>query len=343
MQKIAVAILNWNGKHYLERFLPSVVAHSHEHAEVWIIDNGSNDRSLEWVRKELPQVKIYENGQNYGFARGYNEGLRHIQADLYVLLNSDVEVTENWIPPVVDLMNQAQLAACQPKILDYKRKEWFEHAGATGGFIDRFGFVFCAGRIFDSFEKDEGQYDANKEVFWASGASLFVKSDVYHEIGGLDEDFFAHMEEIDLCWRMKNRGYKVGACGGSIVYHVGGGTLDNVDPFKTYLNFRNNLFILVKNYHYGSLTWLIFQRLILDGIASVRFLTEGKFSYVKAVLRAHASFYRHLPRMWKKRKHIRTVMNNSNRVGWYQRSVIVDYYFGKKAHFSDLDQEAFLH
>ncbi|WP_306644144.1 glycosyltransferase family 2 protein [Sanyastnella coralliicola] len=343
VQKIAVAILNWNGRHYLEKFLPSVVQHSRDHAEVWIIDNGSTDDSLELLRTQFPEVKIHENKKNYGFAQGYNEGLKHIQADIYVLLNSDVEVTANWIPPVVEYMESSDLTACQPKILDYNKKEWFEHAGATGGFIDKYGFVFCAGRIFDGFEKDEGQYDENKEVFWASGASLFIRAEKYHLVGGLDEDFFAHMEEIDLCWRLKNRGYKIGACGKSVVYHVGGGTLDKLNPFKTFLNFRNNLFILVKNYHYGSLFMLIMKRLVLDGIAGMRFLTEGKLSYTLAVLKAHGSFYAHLGGMRKKRKDIRSRITEPNRVGWYESSIIVDYYFKKKAHFTELDRTDFPH
>lgn len=342
MDDIAVAILNWNGLHHLQRFLPSVVEHSTEHASVWIIDNDSSDGSLKWVREQYPQVQILENDKNYGFARGYNEGLKRINAKYYVLLNSDVEVTENWIPPVIEYMKEERLAACQPKIRDYKRKEWFEHAGATGGFIDRFGYVFCAGRIFDGFEKDHGQYDANKEVFWASGASLFVEAKAYHEVEGLDEDFFAHMEEIDLCWRLKNLGYRIGACGKSTVYHVGGGTLDKLDPFKTYLNFRNNLFILVKNYHYGSLSWLLFRRMVLDGVAAFRFLTEGKFSYVRSVLKAHGSFYRSYRKMKRKRRIIRQHLK-TNRSGWYCRSIIVDYYFKKYKHFTDLPQDAFLH
>ena len=341
MQKTAVAILNWNGLTYLQKFLPSVVEHSTEVADVWIIDNGSEDASLEWVRSTFPQVKIHENNDNYGFAKGYNEGLKHIPADVYVLLNSDVEVTKNWIPPVLKYMEDEGLSACQPKIHDYNRKEWFEHAGATGGFIDKHGFVFCAGRIFDSFEKDLGQYDEDKEVFWASGASLFIKADAYHEVGGLDEDFFAHMEEIDLCWRLKNRGMHIGCCGHSIVYHVGGGTLNKVDPFKTYLNFRNNLFLLVKNYRGGSLYLLLFKRLVLDGVAGVRFLTEGNFSYTKAVLRAHGSFYKMFGLMKRKRKELASKLNNPNLTGLYQRSILVDFYLKKKRHFSDLDPEAF--
>ena len=342
MPNIAVVILNWNGIHYLEQFLPSVVEHSSQHAEVWVVDNGSTDDSIAYLNKNWPTVKIHNNKTNHGFAKGYNEGLKHIEADVYVLLNSDVEVTPNWIPPVIEFMEEKNMTACQPKIRDFHRKEWFEHAGATGGFIDKDGYVFCAGRIFDGFEKDEHQYDANKEVFWASGASLFVNANAYHEVDGLDEDFFAHMEEIDLCWRLKNKGMRVGACGASHVYHVGGGTLDKLNPFKTYLNFRNNLFILVKNYHQGSLIPLFFRRLLLDGVAGFRFLTEGKFSYTLAVLKAHFSFYAALPKMLKKRKRIRAGMTEPNRAGWYKQSILKMYFLKKKHTFSELDSSDFI-
>lgn len=348
---VAVAILNWNGLNFLQRFLPSVVEHSTERGEVWIIDNGSSDQSLDWVRSNHPEVAIHENGKNYGFAKGYNIGLQEIEAEFYVLLNSDVEVTADWIDPVIDYMQEANLVACQPKILDHHRRQWFEHAGATGGFIDRNGFVFCAGRIFNAFEEDKGQYDTNKEVFWASGASLFIRSEAYHSVNGLDEDFFAHMEEIDLCWRLKNQGLAVGACGESKVYHVGGGTLDKLNPFKTFLNFRNNLFILVKNYHYGSLTRLIIKRMLLDGVAAFRFLTEGKWSYFTAVFKAHVSFYSKLPLMLRKRKAIRAGLVNPpsgrqaaapNRKGWYTGSIIREYFLQKKQRFDQLDQGKFL-
>lgn len=341
--RVAVVILNWNGLRYLQTFLPAVVKHSRNDAEVWIIDNGSEDESCKWVQNNFPDVRIHQNEKNYGFAKGYNEGLRHIAADYYVLLNSDVEVTSNWIPPVIDYMSLAGLAACQPKIRDYNRRAYFEHAGATGGFIDRHGYVFCAGRIFNSFEEDLGQFDENKEVFWASGAALFIRSKDYHLVGGFDEHFFAHMEEIDLCWRLKNQGAAIGACGKSTVYHVGGGTLDKVDPFKTFLNFRNNLYILVKNYHQSALLPLLVKRFVLDGIAGVRFLTEGKWSYFLAVLKAHFSFYVHAGRMLKKRKQLRSQPSfNPNRFGWYKGSILVDYFLRKKHSFHQLDQTRFL-
>lgn len=344
--EVAVVILNWNGVGFLKKFLPSVINHSRNKAVIWVADNGSSDDSVAWLRAEHPEVHIWLNHHNYGFARGYNLALANIPAHTYVLLNSDVEVTPEWISPVLDYMQASGVVACQPKIRDFHRKTWFEHAGATGGFIDRNGFVFCSGRIFNTFEEDRGQYNSNKEVFWASGACLFIRSEVYHQIGGLDEDFFAHMEEIDLCWRLKNAGYGIGACGESHVYHVGGGTLDKHNPFKTYLNFRNNLYILVKNYHYGSLLLLLLKRMVLDGIAAFRFITEGKFSYFTAVFKAHLSFYGSLGTMLRKRRAIKVSLNKSraiaNRKGWYQSSIVRDYFFKGKTIFRDLDQADFL-
>lgn len=342
MFDIAVVILNWNGLSFLQQFLPGVVAHSGADAKVCVIDNASTDQSVTWIQQHFPDVLIVQNALNYGFAKGYNEGLKHIHANYYVLLNSDVEVTENWIPPVIEYMKRDGIAAAQPKILDFNRKSFFEHAGATGGFIDKDGFVFCAGRIFDSFEEDQGQYNTNKEVFWASGAALFIDSAAYHNAGGLDEDFYAHMEEIDLCWRLKNMGLKIGACGQSTVYHVGGGTLSKINPFKTFLNFRNNLFILVKNYHDSNLTLRLIRRMLLDGVAAFRFLSEGKSSYFIAVFKAHMSFYFYFGKMAKKRRNLKAAISQPNKTGWYRKSILVEYYLRKKKKFSELDANSFL-
>jgi GT2 family glycosyltransferase len=343
---VAVVILNWNGLRFLQQFLPAVVKHTPEHVAIWIADNGSTDGSIDWVRKTFKRIHIHENRHNFGFARGYNVALQHIHADTYVLLNSDVEVSENWIQPVINYMASGRLVACQPKIIDYHQRDTFEHAGATGGFIDRNGYVFCAGRIFNSFERDHGQYNANKEVFWASGACLFIKAAVYHELEGFDEDFYAHMEEIDLCWRLKNRGHAIGACGESHVYHVGGGTLHKLNPFKTFLNFRNNLFILVKNYHRSPIFLLLVKRMVLDGVAAFRFLTEGKWSYFIAVIKAHVSFYAKSITMFKKRRRLlkanRDLQQTPNETGWYTGSIVRDYFIANKHHFTDLDQEQFL-
>ncbi|MDP4665648.1 MAG: glycosyltransferase family 2 protein [Flavobacteriaceae bacterium] len=341
MKETAVVILNWNGLNYLQTFLPKVLEYSKELADVWVIDNASTDDSMAYLAT-LEEVKTLQLDINYGFSKGYNMGLAQIEAKHYVLLNSDVEVTQNWLAPVLDFMKEANLAACQPKVLSYHQKDHFEYAGATGGFMDCDGFVFCAGRIFDTHEKDLGQYNENKEVFWASGAALFVRSEVYHECGGLDEDFFAHMEEIDLCWRMKNRGYKIGACGRAIVYHVGGGTLNKINPFKTYLNFRNNLYMFLKNEFTKPIFFALLKRMVLDGIAGTRFLFEGNFSYTLAVLKAHFSFYRNLPLMCKKRKVEKAARNHPNRTGLYQSSILIAYFAKGKKFFSQLDQNDFI-
>ncbi len=340
MDQIAVVILNWNGLSFLQKFLPTVVACSPE-AEVWIIDNGSTDDSLAWVRASCPSVSIQENGRNYGFAKGYNAGLKYIPADYYVLLNSDVEVTENWIAPVLATMKSMNFAACQPKIRDYNRKDYFEYAGAAGGYLDKNAFAFCAGRMFYEYEEDLGQYDESREVFWASGASLFIDAKKYNEVGGLDVDFFAHMEEIDLCWRLKNRGYRIGYCADSTVFHVGGGTLNQLNPFKTYLNFRNNLFLITKNHFSSPLLPHLFRRLAIDGIAAVRFLTEGNFKYLAAVFKAHISFYASFGKMRKKRKLIHAALHKPNLEGQYNRNVLWDFFIKRRKHFTELDPEQF--
>jgi len=294
------------------------------------------------IAKAYPEIECIYLDQNHGFSKGYNLGLQQIEADTYVLLNSDVEVSTNWIPPVLNYMSDQNLIACQPKVLSFKQPEYFEYAGATGGFLDKDGFVFCAGRIFDHHEKDQGQYNQNKEVFWASGASLFINAKAYHEVGGLDEDFFAHMEEIDLCWRLKNRGYRIGSCAESQVFHLGGGTLNKVNPFKTFLNFRNSLFMLTKNEFNSPLLLRILRRLTLDGIAGVRFIFEGNWVYTKAVLNAHFSFYKMLPTMLKKRKaERRALQHNHNQVGRYKKSILVAYYLQKKTVFTSLESSDF--
>ena len=288
--RVAVVILNWNGRHHLETYLPSVVEHSREHAEVVVVDNGSTDDSTTWLKEHHPSVRVVELDENKGFAGGYNDGLERVTADVFVLLNSDVRVSPNWIPPVLEMMHNEGYVACQPLIRNDTDPELFEYAGAAGGFIDRDGFTFCAGRIFEVFETDAGQYNANREVFWASGAALFIQAEAWREVGGLDEDFFAHMEEIDLCWRLKNRGYRIGACGQSVVFHLGGGTLQKISPFKSYLNFRNNLYMLVKNHHQRALYPMLFRRMVLDGVAALKFLVEGSTPLFAAVWKAHRDF-----------------------------------------------------
>jgi len=268
---IAVVILNWNGKPLLEQFLPSVVKYSKQ-ATIYVADNASTDNSVSFVNANFPEVHIVENEVNGGYAKGYNDALSHIEADIYCLLNNDVEVTENWLSPIIStFVSDTKVAAIQPKILDYKNRNFFEYAGAAGGYIDALGYPYCRGRIFDTIEQDKGQYDDTATIFWASGACLFIRKSVFDKVGKLDEDFFAHQEEIDLCWRIQNNGYKITYAGSSTVYHLGGATLDTMNPKKTYLNFRNNLYLLVKNVP-GNKVWIIlFARMILDGIAGIKF------------------------------------------------------------------------
>ncbi|MBL7942130.1 MAG: glycosyltransferase family 2 protein [Flavobacteriales bacterium] len=341
MKKVAVVILNWNGEKFLRQFLPGVVQHSEDLADIWVIDNASDDGSLSYLREHHPTVRWHRFEKNHGYARGYNLSMEYVSNEFVVLLNSDVEVTPGWIQPVIDYMADDQLAACQPSIMDFKERQTFEYAGAAGGFVDKDGYVFCAGRIFNAFEKDEGQYGPRQEVFWASGAALFVRRDAYIEVGGFDEDFYAHMEEIDLCWRMKNRGYRVGACRTSHVFHVGGGTLDRLSPFKTFLNFRNNLYLLVKNYQEGPLLLKMLKRQVLDGVAAVHFCTEGKFNYAFAVLKAHFSYYRHLRTCLRKRRLELKATRNRNICGLYNGSIVSDFFIRKKHRFSLLDKEKF--
>lgn len=343
MKRVAVAILNWNGEKLLRQFLPGVVEHSKAVADVYVIDNASTDDSLSQLASSFSEVNVIKLPRNFGFAGGYNRGIREIPNEFIILLNSDVEVTANWIEPMIRYVDSTHgMIACQPRIRDYHKREWFEYAGAAGGYIDKDGFAFCAGRIFYEFEKDEGQYHLNEEVFWASGAALFIRRDAYLSVGGLDEDFFAHMEEIDLCWRLKNRGYRVGACRESEVYHVGGGTLDRLHPFKTYLNFRNNLFLILKNYRSGSVYLKLVRRMLLDGVAGIRFITEGNWSYFKAVLRAHGSFYKNFRLTRRKRKQEEECDLKPNLTGMYGGSIIRAFFIQNRHHFHQLSADLFL-
>ncbi|WP_224482732.1 glycosyltransferase family 2 protein [Robertkochia aurantiaca] len=319
--KIAIVILNWNGKELLEKFLPSVVNHSKE-ATVWVADNASSDDSVAFVRENYPEVKLVQNSVNGGYAKGYNDALQHIEADLFCLLNSDVEVTQGWLTPIIEAFEKDQhLAVAQPKILDYKNPEFFEYAGAAGGFIDRLGYPFCRGRIFQSLEKDNGQYNDHFGIFWASGACMFVRKEVFVSNGGFDEDYFAHQEEIDFCWKTINRGYQIRYIGSSVVYHVGGATLNAMNPQKTFLNFRNSLFSITKNLPRRKVLPLLIARLLLDGIAAARFLFQLKVRHFAAVFKAHLSFYRNLGKMLKKRDFV------NKDIKYYKCTSIVLSYF----------------
>ncbi|MDH6253997.1 GT2 family glycosyltransferase [Chryseobacterium sp. H1D6B] len=301
-KKLAVVILNWNGKSWLEKFLPSIIRFS-ENADVYVIDNLSTDDSVSFLQMHYPSVAIIKNNKNYGFAGGYNEGLKSIDAELYCLLNSDVEVTENWTEPVLEIFKKnIEIAAVQPKILSYSNKNYFEFAGAGGGLIDNLGYPYCRGRVFDELEEDKGQYNDETEIFWASGCCFFIRSKDFWDQNGFDERFFAHQEEIDLCWRLINSGKKIFYTGKSKVYHVGGGTLNKQSAQKTYLNIRNNLSMMLKNLPFPKLIWLIFFRLCLDGAAGIYFGFKHGFPHLWAVARAHFGFYAQLPETWKLRQ-----------------------------------------
>lgn len=327
--KIAVVILNWNGKSLLEKFLPSVVEFSQQ-ATVYVIDNASTDDSVPFLQQYYPQVQLIRNSENGGYAKGYNDGLQHINEELLVLLNSDVEVTEGWLRPMVDAFkSDSDLVAAQPKLLDYKNKAYFEYAGAAGGFLDALGYPFCRGRVFDHLEKDEGQYNDRSPIFWASGACMFVRRDAFWKAGGFDTTFFTHQEEIDLCWRLHAQGGRIDYIGASTVYHVGGATLDASHPRKTFYNFRNTLLMLVKNVKGGIVWWRVFLRMLLDGVAGLRFLLQGKPGHFIAILRAHFSFYRLLP------KYIRLRKTHASALKYYAiKSVVWNYFIAKKRTFN---------
>lgn len=338
MKRIAIVILNWNGKKYLEKFLPLLLQFQTNDAEIVVADNASNDGSVEFLKSFYPGIRIIIHPGNEGFARGYNLALEQIDSEYYILLNSDIEVTENWIRPVIDLMDSDPLiGACQPKIRSYLDPKKFEYAGAAGGFIDKFGYPFCRGRIFQSIEEDHGQYDDQVEIFWATGACMFVKAKLFHEFGGLDEDFFAHMEEIDFCWRLKNEGYKIMYCPSSTVFHIGGGTLPKISWRKTYLNFRNNFFLLYKNLPDDRLFKVFSTRLILDGIAAFKFLVQAGFKDFWAVSRAHLSFYRTLKRVKQKRR----LLKHGSMKNVYSKNIVLEYYLKGKRKFFQLNPEKF--
>lgn len=318
--KLAIVILNWNGKDWLEKFLPTVIHYS-PNAEIYVIDNASTDDSVQFIDAHFPTVKVIINERNFGFAGGYNEGLKQIDAEIYCLLNSDVEVTENWTEPVLNLFNDhPDIAAVQPKILDFNRRNYFEFAGAAGGLMDNLGYPYCRGRIFENLEEDHGQYDDETEIFWASGACLFIRSKEFWEQNGFDERFFAHQEEIDLCWRLKNDGKKIFYTGKSRVYHVGGGTLTKQNPQKTYLNFRNNLSMMLKNLPFPDLIGLLFTRLSLDGIAGIYFGLKNGFPHLWAVVRAHFGFYAQVPETLKRR-------GKNQRADYYQSKWLIFKHF----------------
>lgn len=320
MKKIAVVILNWNGKNLLEKFLPDVIKHS-ERAKIYVIDNASTDDSANYIQTNFPEVCLIQNSENTGYAGGYNEGLKQVNEPIYALVNSDILVTQGWLDPIIDFFEQQpKVGIIQPKILDYKQPNQFEYAGAAGGFLDAFGFPYCRGRIFDTVEKDLQQYNDNTKIFWASGACFFVRKTVFETLQGFDTSFFAHQEEIDFCWRAQLQNIAVYYCGSSTVYHVGGATLSNSNARKTFLNFRNSLLMMYKNIPQKRKFLTVFARLCLDGIAGIRFLLKGQPKHCWAIIRAHFAFY----------QMIRRTRVNKNSMKYYHSTSIVWQYFIKQ-------------
>lgn len=336
-KSVAAVILNYNTRNYLEQFLPAVLKTQYANFRVVVIDNASTDDSVAFMQSSYPDIQLVVLDKNYGFAGGYNVGLKEVQADYYILLNSDVEVTPNWVEPIIRVMeSDSQIAAAQPKLRSYREGHLFEYAGAAGGFIDSLGYPFCRGRVFSHCEQDHGQHDSPREVFWASGAAMFIRRSLWEEVGGLDADYFAHMEEIDLCWRLKNRGYKIMAVPESVVYHVGGGTLTRESPRKTLLNFRNALITLLKNMSAGELIWKIPVKLMLDGVAGIKFFVSGQWSNTLAIIRAHFLFYKGFFYWLAKRKEARKNLN-PNPVGKMTGSVVFAHFIRRKNRFEQLD------
>lgn len=330
--KTAIVILNWNGKKLLEQFLPSIVKFSSDEAEIYVADNASEDTSISYIKHHFPSVKIVKNTENGGYAKGYNDALQKINADIYCLINSDVEVTQNWLNPILTVFNTDEnTAIIQPKILAFKDKINFEYAGAAGGFIDLYGYPYCRGRVFNDIEKDRNQFNDVSEIFWASGACFFIRSKVYHQLNGFDEDYFAHQEEIDLCWRTQNIGYKVKYVGNSTVFHVGGATLKETDPQKTFLNFRNSLLNVVKNVPKKWFLFVVFSRLLLDGIAGLKFILELRPIHSLAILKAHFSFYTNFYKFLKKRKVLQKKSNYN-----LHTSIVWQYFILGRKKFKDL-------
>lgn len=340
--RVAVVIIHWNRRELLERFLPFLLASTYPNLEIVVADNHSPDDSVAFLRSRYPQVTIIENDDNYGYAGGYNHALKQVDADYFVLLNNDIEVTPGWIEPMIRaLENDPGLGACQPKMLDHANRSMFEYAGASGGYMDTLGYAFCRGRLFESLEQDLGQYNDEQTVFWATGACLVIRARLYRELGGFDEHFFAHMEEIDLCWRLQLAGYSLRVIPEAEVYHVGGGTLNKQSVKKTYLNFRNNLIMLTKNLPVSTLAWLIPLRSFLDLLSSVFFLMNGFPKYSLAIHKAHAHYFFRFGKWWGLRKHPGRLKPMKEMQGVYTRSIVAEHFIRKITRFSDLDRNKF--
>lgn len=332
---IAIVILNWNGRKYLKKFLPSVISSISSNTSIIVADNGSTDDSLTFLETSYPAIRIIRFTENYGFAKGYNEALKLITADYYVILNSDVEVKTGWLDNMLQLLeSNKNIAACQPKILAYSNKKIFEYAGAAGGWLDKYGYPFAKGRIFDICEEDNGQYDQSEPIFWASGAALFIRSAVFHEMKGFDEYFFAHQEEIDLCWRIQLAGYKIYSCPSSVVYHVGGGTLPRGNSLKTYLNFRNNRIMMSKNLPFAKKLWIMPVRNLLDGISAWKGLLSGDGGYFVAILRSQFAFLKWW--LFYQKKSVFPANKTGKLTGYYQKNIVWQHFAKKKKHFDEI-------
>lgn len=336
--RTAVVILNWNGEKFLNQFLPVLLRNTQlPGVEIYVADNASTDNSLSLIEEQFPTVKTLLLDKNYGFAGGYNKALAQINADYFVLLNSDVEVTENWLQPLLNYMNEnADVAACQPKIKSFYNRDYFEHAGASGGFIDYLGFPFCRGRVVGTAEMDRGQYDTVIDVFWATGACLLIRSELYNQVGGLDDEFFAHMEEIDLCWRLKGQGFRIVCIPQSEVYHVGGGTLQVEHPHKTYLNFRNNLLMLYKNLPQKSLSNIMRWRMLFDYAAAFQLFVTGKPKNAKSVFKARRDFKKMLPGFVDKRIENLSSAKRTDFPEMLRKSIVIEYYLKGNKTYSKL-------
>ena len=333
--KVSIVILNWNGRKYLQQFLPSVLSTSYDNYEVIIADNGSTDDSISFLETNYPAIRLIRFTENYGFAKGYNEALKQVQSDYYLLLNSDVEVQANWLQPMVSLLeSNKNIAACQPKILSYKNKTVFEYAGAAGGWLDKYGYPFAKGRVFDITEEDKGQYDQTEPIFWASGAALFIRPAIFHQMKGFDEYFFAHQEEIDLCWRIQLAGHKIYSCPASIVYHVGGGTLPRGNSLKTYLNFRNNRIMMSKNLPFAKKLWVMPIRNFLDAVSAWKGLLTGDGGYFIAILRAQLAFIKWW--LFYQNKSVFPITKKGILSGYLQKNMVWQHFAKKKKHFDEI-------
>jgi GT2 family glycosyltransferase len=333
--KVAIVILNWNGKKFLEQFLPSVLASTYTNFEVVIADNASTDNSIEFLKEQYPTLRLIRFDENHGFAKGYNKALQQVESDFYVILNSDVEVSPGWLEPMIGLLeSNDRIAGCQPKILSWHDRKKFEYAGAAGGWLDKYGYPFAKGRIFDICEEDHGQYDQTEPIFWASGAALFIRARAFHEMKGFDEYFFAHQEEIDLCWRLQLAGYKIYSCPVSVVYHVGGGTLPRGNSLKTYLNFRNNRIMLSKNLPFAKKLWVVPVRNFLDALSAWKGLLNGDGGYFIAIFRAQLAFIKWW--LFYRKKSVFPVTRKGELSGYLHKNMVWQHFAGKKKWFSEI-------